>query len=169
MADYYVGEITLCGFGYEPPGFLPCDGRLLPIAQFAPLYSLLGTIYGGDGITNFALPKLNARVALGARSNYAQGAVGGQDSVTLDTAKLPMHTHAVHASAGGPRVTMSTPQGNLPAGGSTYNIYATATDGSAMNANMLPPPQPSQPHDNRQPFLCVNFVICYDGIYPVRP
>lgn len=173
MTDYYMGEIILCGLGYDPAGFLPCDGRALPIQQYSALYSLLGTLYGGDGRTTFSLPNLNARVALGAGAgpgltNYAQGTKGGQDCVTLDLAKLPLHSHAVHASAGGPRVNVTTPQGNLPAGGSSYNIYAGATDGSAMNANMLPAPPPSQPHENRQPYLCLHFVICYDGIYPTR-
>lgn len=173
MPDYYIGEIMLCGFGYAPEGFLPCDGRTLPITQHSALYSLLGTLYGGDGHTTFMLPNLNARVALGAGagpglSNYAQGLAGGQDCVTLDPARLPLHSHAVHASAGGPRVNVTTPQGNLPAGGSAYNVYAGATDGSAMNANTLPPPPPSQPHENRQPYLCVNFVICCDGLFPPR-
>jgi microcystin-dependent protein len=174
MPDYYIGDIASVGFDYATPDFLPCDGQLLPIQQYDALYALIGTIYGGDGQTNFALPNLNGRAALGAGAGpgltpYTQGNHGGSDSVTLSAANLPAHTHSVHAAPGGGKDMTDTPVGKVPAGSGDLKVYATAPDSTTtMNSAMIKSSGGGQAHENRQPFLCLYFVICVAGLWPPR-
>jgi microcystin-dependent protein len=171
MPDPFIGEIRMFGFGFAPQGWAQCNGQLLPIQENTALFSLLGTSYGGDGRTTFALPDLRSRVPVGqgqgpGLSSYAQGQAGGAETVTLTAAQMPGHVHPVKASS-------TTADSDQPAGRtlarSAGHIYtdkpAASTD---MNAAMLGQAGDSQPHGNIQPCLAVNFCIATEGIFPPR-
>jgi microcystin-dependent protein len=173
MPDYYIGEIAVVGFNYAPMDFMSCEGQLLSITQYQALYSLLGTMYGGDGQTTFALPNLNGRVALAAGAapgltSYSPGNTGGADNVTLTSGTMPGHTHTVNAATTS-RAPATTPAANVPGGGGTLKPYTAAPDGTtAMNVGMLKSVGGGLAHENRQPYQCLNFVICVNGLYPPR-
>jgi microcystin-dependent protein len=177
MADPFLGEIRIFGGNFAPVGWALCQGQLLPIAQNSALFSLLGTTYGGDGRTTFALPDLRGRVVMsfgqgpGLR-NYAQGEVAGTESVTLLTQQMPQHSHSVGASE-----TPSTtdPKGAVPAqpvsaqpGSGAPKIYAASSDGTTMNNAMIGPSGGGQPFNIQQPYLVINYIIALQGIYPSR-
>jgi len=176
----FLGEIKAVGFNWAPVGWALCNGQLLSIAQNTALFSLLGTSYGGDGVTTFGLPNLQGRVPIHqgqsqGTSQYDIGQVGGTETVTATTINLPMHTHiasaTINASARGDQ---DTPAGGVPAPNSGNNIYASATDGSTtMNAGMATITNAvaggNMPFDIVQPYLCGNFIIALEGIYPSRP
>ena len=173
MSEPYLGEIRLVGFNYEPEGWAFCDGRLLPIAQYDALFALIGTTYGGDGQTTFALPDLRGRTPIhmgqgNGLSNRTIGQNGGAETVTLSMNELPVHSHAAQAFEGSG--TSSNPSGAVWAGVSSGAIYRV-DDGStlaAMNPGAVSPVGGSQPHDNLQPYLCVNFIIALDGVFPTQ-
>jgi microcystin-dependent protein len=163
--DPFLGEIRLVPFGFAPQGWAPCDGRLLPINQNQALFALLGTYYGGDGRTTFALPDLRGRVPLGAGTgaagtSYALGATGGEESVKLAVGQLPSHTHQVRANGGA--ATTKDPVGSVPAKGGAY----AATQNAKMNTAMLAKSGGGQAHENRQPYLTLNYIIALAGIFP---
>lgn len=180
MSEFFVGQIMLTGFGFAPKQFAQCNGQLLPIHQNTALFSLLGTYYGGNGSTNFALPDLRGRAATGFGSSadpawspapFQLGQVGGSESVTLLPGNLPTHAHAMNAS---------TNPGNsrIPAG----RLFATSTnttapaalygpaDGTtvAQNAQTVGSAGGTQPHPNMQPYGVVNFCIALGGTFPSR-
>lgn len=171
MSEPFVGEIRMFGFNFPPQGWAFCNGQLLPINQNQALFSLLGTTYGGNGTTTFALPNLQSRVAVHqgqgpGLSAYSAGQAGGTESVTLQPAQMPAHTHAVHASN-------SPAEAVRPAGRalarSTTDIYVAKPDGSTvMDAGMLGDAGGSEPHPNIQPYLVLNFCIALQGIFPAR-
>jgi microcystin-dependent protein len=146
-----------------------CNGQLLPISQNSALFSLLGTTYGGDGRTTFALPNLQGRVPahLGGQTPYIQGETFGLDTVTLTTPQLPQHTHGVNANTA--KGNQPDPIGHYPAsdGAGVTAEYSTAFSGQ-MNANMIAAAGGNQPHENRQPTLVLNWIIALAGIYPSR-
>ena len=163
----FIGEIRLVPFNFAPRGWAICDGQLLPINQNQALFALLGTEYGGDGRTTFALPDLRGRVALGAGqassgSSYALGATGGQETVALTMRQLPGHSHAVHASSGA--ATTKNPATAFPAGGGAY----AAQRNVRMKAAMIGQTGGGEWHENRQPYLCLNYIIALQGIFPAR-
>ena len=165
--DPFIGEIRLVAFGFAPKGWALCEGQLLPINQNQALFSLLGTSYGGDGRTTFALPDLRGRVPVGAGqsavgSDYPLGATGGEETVKLATRQLPAHAHAVNAS--GKAATAKSPAGAFPAGG---GAYAAARD-VRMKPAMIGRTGGGEAHENRQPYLGLNYVIALQGIYPAR-
>jgi microcystin-dependent protein len=167
VSDPFIGEIRLVPFAFAPRGWALCEGQLLPINQNQALFSLLGTYYGGDGRTTFALPDLRGRVPVGAGdavtgTAYALGAVGGQETVKLTASQLPSHTHAVWAWKGAP--TTKRPTGAVPAGAGAYG----ASQDVKMGAKMIGRTGGGQAHDNRQPYLCLNYIIALQGIYPAR-
>jgi microcystin-dependent protein len=167
MSQPFIGEIKLVGFNFAPVGYAMCAGQLMAISQNTALFSLLGTTYGGDGITTFALPDLRGRAAfhmgtLAGGGSYALGQVGGAEQVTLTGAQLPSHTHAMLAQAGG--ASASAASGAVPASGGP-NLYAV-TAGAGMSATGSA--GGNQPHDNMAPFLTMNFVIALVGIFPSR-
>jgi microcystin-dependent protein len=173
MADPYIGEIRTFGFNFAPAGWALCNGALLPINQNQALFSLLGTFYGGDGRTNFALPDLRSRVQLGHGEGpglpfYSIGDKGGAGTVTLTAAQLPAHSHQVNASDhGGNDGPVRSPEGHVLERG---NIYADAPDGkTVMNAGMIGNTGGGQPVSILPPYLVLNFCIALQGIYPPRP
>ena len=165
MDTPFIGEIALVGFNFAPNGWALCDGSLLPIAQNTALFSLLGTQYGGDGITNFALPDLRGRAPIHfgagtALSPREIGERGGAEVVALTKAQLPPHTHSEPAAG---RRTSGQPTGRAPAIGGDYGRPSTT-------AKMAPtgPVGGGQPHENMPPFLVMNYIIALFGIYPPR-
>ena len=164
----FLGEIRLVAFSFAPRGWAFCAGQLLPINQNQALFSLLGTSYGGDGRTTFALPDLRGRVPIGAGqgtagSTYELGSSGGQETVKLKASQLPAHSHQVRASSGGS--TAKNPSDRVPAAGGAY----AATPNAKMNAAMIGNSGGGQAHDNRQPYLGLNYIIALQGIFPSRP
>ena len=168
MSEPFLGEIRMFGFNFAPRGWAFCNGQILPIAQNTALFSLLGTTYGGNGQTTFALPNLQGRVAIhfgqgAGLSNYDLGEVAGTETVTLTQNQLPAHGHAVNASNGD--ATATRPANRFPAGG---GAYADSADGTTMSPTMVANAGGSQPHSNIQPFLALNFCIALSGIFPSR-
>jgi len=181
MSNVYVGQITMFGGNFAPRGFAFCNGQLQSIAQNQALFSLIGTTYGGDGVSTFALPNLQSRLAIHmgqgpGLSNYVIGQSGGAPSVTLSTATTPAHTHTLVATVG-PANTGSVGSGVLPAttgGVANVEFYATPVQGQpaltpvAMNSGVCSNNGGSQPHSNLMPSLCISFVIALQGIFPSR-
>ncbi len=168
MSDAFIGEIRPYSFNFPPRGWALCSGQLLPINQNQALFSLLGTTYGGNGTTNFALPNLNARVAVSegtgpGLSTKSLGEVGGQAAITLSTNNLPAHNHGV-ATASSP--TTNSPAGALPAT-SAHPVYDSNVN-TTMASHVISPTGGSQPHDNMQPTLGINYSIALVGIFPSR-
>jgi microcystin-dependent protein len=161
--DPYLGQILTTGFYFAPKGWALCNGQLLAIAQNQALFSLLGTTYGGDGRSTFALPNLQGRVPPGVNSSFPIGSVGGTESVTLQSTQMPAHTHtlSVSSAAGG---TLTTPQANT-VGGQASAAYASSSDG-VMATNALSSVGSTSPHENRAPFLVMNYIIALQGIFP---
>ncbi len=177
MMEIYIGTIMMFTFNFDVMGFATCDGRLLPVQQYAALFALIGATYGGDGVTNFALPDLRGRVPIGigqgpGRSQYIYGQHGGAESVTLQSANMPSHTHPVNASsAAAGRGT--SPSGNVLAvpSGSIEIYNAAATTGVTMNAGMIGPPAGAgspTPVSVVQPYQAVSFQIALQGLFPTR-
>lgn len=166
MAQPYVGEIRLVGFNFEPVGWLFCEGQLLPISEFEVLFNLIGTTYGGDGENTFALPDLRGRVPIHQGSGVLIGELGGVEEVALTVNQIPAHNH--HIQVDGSPGTSSNPAGNVLAStplafgyayGQPTNLTPMA-DGTVANAGG------SQPHENMQPFLVMNYIISAFGIFP---
>jgi microcystin-dependent protein len=173
MSYQYVGEIRMTGFNFAPSGWLLCNGQLLPISQYEALYALILTNYGGDGIQTFGLPDLRSRVPVHqgqgtGLSSYVIGQHAGVESVLLSAAQMPSHTHLVNAVAGGGN--SASPSGALPAIESTGTSldYSTAAAGAQMNASMIAAAGGATPVPVIQPYLCVNFIIAWSGIFPSR-
>lgn len=164
MSEPFIGEVKMVAFGFPPKGWALCDGQLLAIVQNQALFSLLGTMYGGDGRTTFALPNLQARTPLHFNASFPQGSSGGEAFHTLTTNELPAHNHQVNAfnqSADTPTVA-----GHIWA---TNNFAAYGTNATtSMNAGAINPTGGGQPHENRPPFLTLSFVIALQGIFPSR-
>jgi microcystin-dependent protein len=165
----YLGEIFLVPYNFAPRGYAFCQGQILPIAQNTALFSLLGTTYGGNGTTTFALPDLRGRVAESTGqgpglSNISLGQVGGSETVTLTQNQMPAHGHpASSTQAAG---TSTRPSNQFPA--ASQPVYAAATDGTTLNPGFIQPVGGSQPHNNLQPFLGLNYIIALEGIFPSR-
>jgi microcystin-dependent protein len=183
MSDPFVAEVRLFPYNFAPLGWAACDGQLLPIAQNTALFSLIGTMYGGDGKTTFGLPDLRGRVPVQAGqgaglSNYDQGQTGGADTVTLALAQIPSHSHAVQAlSSGGSATATSSPAPNTSFGPSQARAvstgYVTPSSGSVpptatMSASAIAPSGGSLPHNNLSPYLTLTFCIALQGIFPPR-
>lgn len=168
----YIGQIMLFGFDYAPVDWAICDGSLLPIAEYDSLFSLIGTTYGGDGVTTFGLPDLRGRVPIHmgqgpGLSNRTLGEMGGTEQVALLASQMPPHSHPVLASAG-----QSAPTGT-PGQGVTFGVAANASIYSSQGGTTQAVLAPSmgqaggnQPHDNMMPTLVANYCIALYGIYP---
>lgn len=162
MATPFLGEVKMVSFNFAPKGWAFCNGQLLSIQQNAALFSILGTTYGGNGTTNFALPNLQGRVPLHMGGAFTEGQVGGAENVTLNINQMG-HGHPVSATA---TATTNTAGGNFPAAAAN-NDYGTGAD-TAMNPAIVSQAGGSQPHSNLQPFLVITFVIALQGIFPSR-
>jgi microcystin-dependent protein len=177
MADPFIGQILLVGFNFAPVGWHICDGTLLPIQQYTALFSLLGTYYGGDGTTNFALPDLRSRVPIGmgqgnGLSPYVIGQVAGVENVTLLANQLPKHNHLINADKA-PAAVVQSPANNFLAAGTASgrpaDIYSAAlTSQTTLNPNAVSISGGNQPHTNIQPVLAMNYIIALQGIFPSR-
>jgi microcystin-dependent protein len=166
----YLGQIQPFAFNFAPVGWAMCNGQLLPISQNTALFALVGTFYGGDGVTNFALPNLQSRVAIHqgqgpGLSPYSIGQVGGTENVTLIQNQMPQHGHTVAASAA-PASTARP--GGAVMGHAGTDAYGSSPDGTTMNAQMIGTAGGNQPHTNVQPYLAVNFCIALQGVFPSR-
>jgi len=165
MSTPYIGEVRIFAGNFAPVGWLLCQGQLLSISEYDVLFNLVGTTYGGDGVNTFALPNLASRIPYHQGSGYVLGQMGGVESVTLTQQQLPVHTHqAMGSNAAG---TQQGPGGNTW-GDWGQPVYASTaiTPNTTMAPQSLLPAGGSQPHDNMPPFLCLNFIIATEGIYP---
>ena len=174
MTQPYIGQIMIFGFNFAPRDYAFCNGQLTSIAQNTALFSILGTTYGGDGQTTFALPNLQEKGIMNigqgtGLSNYALGQVSGVTSVQLQTTQIPAHNHTAYASPG---TTLSlTPSANGWFGTSAppWKIFSDVTPPtSAFQPGTLQPSGGNQPHSNEQPYLVMNFCIALFGIFPTR-
>lgn len=167
--DPYLGQILLVPYNFAPAGWHFCDGTLLPISQYNALFALLGTTYGGNGQSTFALPDLRGRVPVGSGQgtglqSYTLGEQGGQETVTLIQSEMPMHTHLVTASVGS---GADIPTDNFIGGGAGVSIFDSAAN-VTMNPMMVSAAGGSQAHENRAPYQALNYIIALTGIYPSR-
>jgi microcystin-dependent protein len=166
MSQPYIGEIRLVGFNFAPNGWAFCNGQLLTITDNAALFALIGTTYGGDGQNTFALPNLQSRVIIHQQgNNYVIGGNAGVELVTLTTSQLPIHNHAAECSSSAG--SQSSPVGHLwaaDAAGLTAE-YSNSQNGQ-MNPGAIGQSGGSQPHENRMPFLAMNYIIALFGIFP---
>lgn len=163
MADPFLSEIRIFSFDFPPRGWAECNGQLLPISQNQALFSLLGTTYGGNGVTNFALPELRGRVPMHVGSGFSLGQRAGEEVHTLLSAEMPAHTHQAKASGNGPTVT--APTGNFWASNTGFTAYGTAGN-TSMSPQAIGNIGGSQAHENRSPYLTLNYCIALSGIYP---
>jgi microcystin-dependent protein len=172
MADPFVAEIRIFPFNFAPKGWAFCDGQILPISQNTALFSLLGTTYGGDGKSNFALPDMqgNAPMHPGqgpGLSLHDLGETGGSQTVSLLESEIPSHSHSVSASA--VDGTAKSPSGQKVASGVGVNMYATAPSPMTnLNFMAISPAGGDQPHNNMQPYLTLSFCIALQGVFPPR-
>jgi microcystin-dependent protein len=171
MAQPFVGEIRMFAGNFPPVGWMFCEGQLLPISENETLFQLIGTTYGGDGQSTFALPNLASRIPIhmGTGSSgtpYQLAESGGVESVTLTVAQIPAHTHPLMASqdAG----SQNNAGNQVLAAQSPVSIYRpnAVAPNVPMNASSVSPAGGSQPHDNMQPFICINYIISLFGIFP---
>jgi microcystin-dependent protein len=163
MSEPFLSEIKIVSFNFPPKGWALCNGQLLPINQNQALFSLLGTTYGGNGQTTFALPNLQGRVPIHF-GNHILGQVGGEENHTLSAPEMPTHTHTFSASNAAPN--QGTIAGNIWA--SNSGAYSSASPDSNMNTASISSVGASQPHANLQPYLVLNFIIALQGIFPSR-
>jgi microcystin-dependent protein len=163
MAEPFLGEIRIMSFSYNPQGWAMCNGQFLPINQNQALFSLLGTTYGGNGQTTFALPDLRGQVPIHRGSGFTQGQKGGAQSVTVTISQLTTHTHSVNANSNAGTATI--PTGNVLAKAPS-NTYGSATQLVAMAPASVLNTGGSQAHLNMQPFLALTFCIALQGIFP---
>lgn len=167
MADPFLAEIRVFSFVFAPQGWALCNGQLLPINQNQALFALLGTTYGGNGQTNFALPDLRARVPIHRGAGFTQGQRAGAESHTLTIAELPAHSHAVTASADGNGSNSTAPANNyFGATADNSQLYYTGPADAGMSPLIVSNTGGGQAHENRQPFLTLSFCIALQGIFP---
>ncbi len=163
MSSPYVGEIRMFAGNFAPVGWAFCDGSLIPISENETLFNLIGTTFGGDGQSTFALPDLRSRVPIHISSGFALGQSGGEELVTLTLSQIPAHSHVPQADSG--LGTQVAPAGNVWAN-SANSPYSNNAPATAMAAQAVSVDGGSQPHDNMIPFLAVNFILSLFGVYP---
>lgn len=179
MTDQFVAEIRIFPFNFAPKGWAQCNGQLLPISQNTALFSLLGTNYGGNGISTFGLPNLQGNVPLfygqgPGLSLYDVGQSGGSSTVTLLESEIPSHNHTVNATTASG--TTADPNSNLLSDGDwsfqgntgKLQYYSTQAASTTMSPNLVSPNGSSFPHNNMMPYLTLNFCIAMQGIFPPR-
>ena len=170
MADPFLGQISIFSFAFAPRGWAFCNGQIMSIAQNQALFSLLGTTYGGDGITTFGLPNLQSRTAVSqgqgpGLSPYVLGQVGGEAAHSLITAEIPSHTHGAQPASD---TTQLSPQAHYWAPNTQGNATYSATSAGTMSPSAVGLGGGGQPHQNMQPNLSLNFCIALVGVFPSR-
>jgi microcystin-dependent protein len=168
MADPYIGEIRMFAGNFAPAGWMFCDGSALPISENETLFQLIGTTYGGDGQETFNLPDLRGRApahwGTGSGTTYSIGENGGVETATLTTSQMPGHNHLLLATD---KIgAQANPGGNIPANSQGPQPYIEEGPDANLNASILEPTGGSQPHENRQPYLGINFIISLFGTFP---
>lgn len=164
MGQPYVGEVRMFAGNFAPAGWAFCEGQLMAISENETLFNLIGTTYGGDGQSTFGLPDLRGRIPVHQGNNFILAETGGSEEVTLTTSQLAAHGHplmAVGAVGNDPN-----PQGHLLAESSVVSMYQAGAPAAAMAAQSVGSAGGSQPHNNLQPYLCINFIISLFGIFP---
>jgi microcystin-dependent protein len=166
MAQPYVGEIRMFAGNFAPAGWMFCEGQLLPISENETLFQLIGTTYGGDGESTFALPDLRGRIPIHQGNGFSLAETGGIEEITLTVNQIPAHSHALLAT--GTIATGNDPTNNVPASttGATIFPYGSDQPLTRLHPSSLSTVGGSQPHTNFQPYLCVNFIISLFGIFP---
>lgn len=166
MSDYYLGEIRMISFNFPPKGWAMCNGQLLPINQNQALFSLLGTRYGGNGVTTFALPDLRGRMPVHMGGSFSLGQSGGEEAHTLTVAEMPQHMHAPKANTG--LATSTNPANALigKQGRSGRALFGAPANLTSLHPASVTTAGASQPHENMQPFLGLNFAIALQGVFP---
>src|SRR3954454_15997957 len=170
MGEPYLGEIKIMSFGFPPKGWALCNGQFLPINQNQALFSLLGTTFGGNGQTTFALPDMRGRAGLHRGNSFTLGQAAGQEAHTVTNGEMPTHNHTVVADD----TTAPDTGGNIPgtdkrlAGSNAAQLYHPVRNPVAMNAGMIGNSGGSQPHENRMPTLVLSFCIALQGVFPSR-
>jgi len=164
MAQPYVGEIRMFGGNFAPAGWMFCEGQLLPISENETLFQLIGTTYGGDGESTFALPDLRGRLPLHQGNGFILAETGGAEEITLTVNQIPAHSHPMLASTS--TANDANASANLVSQPSSFFPYINAPAPVAMAPQAVSPVGGSQPHTNFQPYLCVDFIISLFGIFP---
>jgi microcystin-dependent protein len=164
MAQPYVGEIRMFAGNFAPAGWMFCEGQLLPISENETLFNLIGTTYGGDGQSTFALPDLRGRIPLHQGNGFILAETGGAEEITLTVNQIPSHNHAMLASTAAG--LNSDPSQQLTAQHPTASLYSPVPGSVSLSASVIGPVGGSQPHNNFQPYLCINFIISLFGIFP---
>jgi microcystin-dependent protein len=172
MAEPYLGEIQMFGGNFAPRGWMFCNGQLLPIQNNEALFALIGTTYGGDGTTTFALPDLRGRAPIhqgfGGGASYVIGQAAGTETVTLLASDMPAHTHGLQASTA--PATSTDPAGRSLASSTALDAYTSSGDALvAMNVAAIGNAGNGLPHENMAPYVAINFIIALEGIFPSRP
>jgi microcystin-dependent protein len=164
MAQPYVGEIRMFAGNFAPVGWMFCEGQLLPISENETLFNLIGTTYGGDGQSTFALPDLRGRIPIHLGNGFLLAETGGVESVTLTTQQIPAHSHPLLASTAAGAT--NAPNGALLAASPSVQVYLADSTDVSLAPTSVTSLGGSQPHNNFQPYLCVNFIISLFGIFP---
>ncbi len=164
MAQPYVGEIRIFAGNFAPAGWMFCEGQLLPISENETLFQLIGTTYGGDGESTFALPDLRGRIPLHQGNGFILAETGGAEEITLTVNQIPAHSHPFLATAN--PGTTTNPQPNTVSNSPNVQVYIEDVTGVNMSAQAISSVGGSQPHTNFQPYLCVDFIISLFGIFP---
>jgi microcystin-dependent protein len=166
MAQPYVGEIRIFAGNFAPAGWMLCEGQTLPISEYETLFNLVGTTYGGDGQSTFDLPNLQSRIPIHQGGGFTLAETGGVETVTLTTQQMPAHGHPFLGS--GNNVSSPVPTNNVPGVETVFGVLAYGTDAplTSLNAGSISPTGGSQPHNNLQPLICINYIISLFGIFP---
>jgi len=166
MSQPYVGEIRMFAGNFAPAGWMFCEGQLLPISEYETLFNLIGTTYGGDGQSTFQLPDLRGRLPIHQGNGFTLAETGGVETVTLTVSQIPAHSHPYLAATAGNNA--SSPGGNVlgPIVTTATFLYAPAVGSNPMSSNTIGSTGGSQPHDNFQPYLCIDFIISLFGVFP---
>jgi microcystin-dependent protein len=175
MSEGFLGEIRMFAGGFAPQNWMECSGQILPIVQYNALYSLLGTMYGGDGVTTFALPNLNGRVPMhfgqGQGQSHRIGEAAGSSSMNLTIDQMPAHSHSARLK-GASQSNRDSPEGNVPGTQPGNKAYSLPSAGALANMDgqsvAIGNAGASTSHENMQPYTVTNFIICVAGIYPPR-
>ncbi len=166
MSQPFVGEVRMFGGNFAPAGWMFCEGQLLPISENETLFNLIGTTYGGDGESTFGLPDLRGRIPIHQGNGFTLAETGGAEELTLATQQMPSHTHPLLSNSS--TATASQPAGSVLAASTGATVLPFGTDAplGGLHPQSLGPAGGSQPHNNFQPYLCVNFIISLFGIFP---